>query len=289
MHVYPAPMGGRARRVGLVCALVLAVFSAASRADTLASENWSGYVAHGGEVAFRSVTGVWRQPAAVCPGVYPTWAATWVGLGGYSIGATELEQIGTELDCNVWGQTLVSAWYELLPGLPHRIAMTVRPGDQISAEVIASAGSVTVRLADRTVGQTFSKTIRTGSIDASSADWILEAPTLCDPYGNCVTTALTDFGSVRLSGARAETTAGAWGPITSPLWQRTKLTLLPDPYYYALNDTAALSTPTRLRRGGTAFAVDYSRTAASASRRTTTRDALRTRGRRANRTRQPRD
>ena len=35
-------------------------------ADTSASVNWAGYVAHKSGVSFRSVAAKWKQPAAVC-------------------------------------------------------------------------------------------------------------------------------------------------------------------------------------------------------------------------------
>jgi hypothetical protein len=235
-------------------------------ADSIASDNWSGYVAHGRGVAFRSVAGSWTQPAGTCPGGYPTWSAAWVGLGGYNLQSTALEQIGTELDCSVSGHAVLSAWYELIPALPVGIPIAVRPGDRISASVIVSGGLVSMHLADRTDRQTFSRTVRTDSIDISSADWIMEAPSECDPFGNCLTMPLADFGSMRLSGARAQTTGGRWGSIASLLWRRTSITLLPDPYYYALDGSAGVSTPSPLRGGGGSFDVDYSTTGASAAR-----------------------
>jgi hypothetical protein len=270
-------VGRHGRLLGAACALAFACFPAASLADSIASDNWSGWVAHGRGVAFRSVTGSWTQPAGLCPGGYPTWSAAWVGLGGYNLGATALEQIGTELDCTVSGQAVLSAWYELIPALPVGIPITVRPGDRISASVIVADGLVTLRLADRNGRRSFSRTIRTDWIDVSSADWIMEAPSQCDQYGNCLTMPLADFGSIRLSGARAQTTAGRWGSIASPRWRRTSITLLPDPYYYALDNSAGVSTPSPLRPGGASFDVDYSTTAASAAVRSKTRHRPRTR------------
>ena len=49
-----------------------------------------------------------------------TSLAIWVGLGGYSLTSGELEQIGTEADCDAHGRASYYVWYELVPADPVR-------------------------------------------------------------------------------------------------------------------------------------------------------------------------
>src|SRR5690348_1571242 len=86
--------------VGLATAcLALTAPGAADPGPSGVSPNWSGYVAtgsRGGVLSFTRVSGGWIQPAVACPadGSSPA-SVVWVGIGGYSGTAHDLEQIGT--------------------------------------------------------------------------------------------------------------------------------------------------------------------------------------------------
>jgi Peptidase A4 family len=251
--------------VGAIAAvLAFAGIPAAAQADSQASTNWSGYVAHRSGLRFRRVTGEWTQPSPNCAGgSLPSYSSTWVGLGGYSFSSLAVEQVGTELDCTIAKRSSSSAWYEILPAPAKKIRLRVSSGDEMSASVTVFGGLVSLRLTDRTTKKTFSKSFRTTAIDVTSADWIVEAPTVCDGYGDCQTLPLANFVIVHMTHARAQTAAGRWGSIASPLWQATRITLLPDPFGYTPDEMVGTSTPSPLGPAGEAFDVSYAQTQAS--------------------------
>jgi hypothetical protein len=236
--------------------LALACAPAIALANTVSSSNWSGYAAHRAGVSFRRVSGSWTQPAASCSTTGRTYSSFWVGLGGFSTTAGGLEQIGSELDCNVFGQQHSSVWYELVPAPSRHIRMTVRPGDQISASVTVAGDRVSFRLVDVTRGESFARRLTTRSIDVTAADWITEAPSTCEGSGSCQTLPLTDFGSAHFTGDRAQTVSGHGGAISDPAWSRTRLVLSQSPSPFTGLDTRRTSTPTTLQRGR-AFVVHY--------------------------------
>ena len=254
-------MLGRLATAGILSVTLLGAPSAL--ADVSTSTNWSGYVAHRPGMKFRRVSATWKLPTPSCAGSKTAgYSSTWVGLGGYAVTSRSAEQVGTELDCTGAGRVVSTAWYEVLPAPVTKLRMTVRPGDAISAVVNVSGRVLLLRLSDRTRHRTFVKRIRAAAIDVSSADWIVEAPTWCDSDGDCGIAPLTNFGSIQISRARAQTAGGRSGWAGSPLWGVTRLSLVPDPFSYNPGDMIGLSTPSGLRGGGS-FAIDYSQVQAS--------------------------
>src|SRR6516225_2927668 len=132
----PARLALRLAVLALGGTVALACAPTGALANTVSSSNWSGYAAHRAGVSFRRVSGSWTQPSASCTTAGSTYSSFWVGLGGFSTAAGGLEQLGTELDCNVFGQQCSQAWYELVPAPSRHISMTVKPGDRMSASVI---------------------------------------------------------------------------------------------------------------------------------------------------------
>lgn len=251
------------RRGALACAatavLALAGAADAGAADAGAatvSSNWSGYVASPVAAAgFSSVSGTWTQPAATCSAGSEAYSAVWVGLGGDREGADALEQVGTDVDCSSAGRAVYSAWYELIPAGPVSVAMRVRPGDRLSASVTVKGHGVTLRIRDLTTGAHFSTTKRIANVDVSSAEWIVEAPSVCFASGACGLLPLTDFGSVSFSDATA-TVGGHTGTIADPDWSATALELRQD---------AARTFRARRRPGRSAAVVSADPSAASAA------------------------
>src|SRR5207248_3442603 len=110
----PVSVDGRQRvrrllPVGLAAAASLLAAAGQAHADTATSSNWSGYAVSAAPTAdgtdpvplsFTSVSGTWVEPAASCTTGANTYAAFWVGLGGFSDTSQALEQIGTEVDCS---------------------------------------------------------------------------------------------------------------------------------------------------------------------------------------------
>jgi hypothetical protein len=244
--------------------LGFAFTSAPAVADTTTSTNWSGYSSHKSGVEFRQVTASWTQPTAVCTGGSPSYSAIWVGLGGYSSYSNALEQIGTELDCSASGNAVSSAWYELVPAPSRTVRLTVRSGDRMRASVKVVGHQVTLRLTDSTSHKQFSRRVTVTSVDVSSADWIVEAPSECVNANLCQTLPLTDFGSVRFTAARAQTSAGRTAAVSSRAWGTTKIMMAALGRRFIASTAGSDSTPSPLQSAGTSFEVDYSQSAVSA-------------------------
>jgi hypothetical protein len=248
-----------------VVAIALALAApTAALADASRSTNWAGYAVHRSGVSFRGVSATWRQPAAKCNTPYPTYEASWVGIGGYNRDSSALEQIGTELDCGSAGAATSGAWYELVPEPSRRIRMTINPGDTISASVSVVGRHVTLKLTDRTRHRSFSKALTALSVDVRSAEWIVEAPSECFNNNSCRTLPLTDFGSMGFSAARATTANGRSGSIASGLWDRSRITLAPTGHAFVAFGAVGEAKPSALLAGGSSFAVTYSRVAPAA-------------------------
>ena len=242
---------------------------AIASANTTTSDNWSGYAAHGKGAQFKRVSATWRQPSGSCAGA-ASYSAFWVGLGGYSLRSDALEQIGTELDCTAGGGEKLFAWYELVPAASRSIRMTVAAGDLIHASVSVTGEEVTFALTDRTRAETFTHTIAADKLDVSSAEWIAEAPSDCTSTNSsaCKRLPLADFGSIGFASAKATTTTGTTGSISSSLWDTTRIVLGSSAGARFVSDTAtgsAAATPSALTRGGHAFRVEFTGTASSSA------------------------
>lgn len=211
--------GARRGLVPACAALAVAGLApAAARAAVQGSTNWAGYVAtHSG--SFRSVSGTWVVPAVNCQTVRPAYSANWVGLGGYRAGASALEQVGTESDCGPGGRAEYGAWWEILPAAPAAIRLALHPGDTVTASATVAGHAVTLRLRDLTTGARYSTTRHAAQTDVSSAEWIVEAPSVCRSSSECTALALADFGTTGFTAATATAyaitaPAGAW-PLTT--------------------------------------------------------------------------
>jgi Peptidase A4 family len=245
---------------GIALGVVALALAPSARADTTTSSNWAGYAVHGSGVRFREASGWWREPNLTCSGTR-TYSSIWVGLGGYATGANALEQVGTEADCSPSGHTLTSVWYELVPAASRSIAINVWPGDLIAAAVAVNGHRVTVTVADRTRGEFFRRTMYAPSLDVSSADWIVEAPSDCS--GSCSQLPLADFGPVAFTRAAAVTTSGHAGRISNGAWLATRLVLTPGGRTFVSSGTAEAS-PSSLQAAGAAFTVRRNATVFSA-------------------------
>jgi hypothetical protein len=233
----------------------------AAVADGNASANWAGYAAHGAN--FRLVSAHWRQPKATCVAGKTTYSAMWVGLGGYNLSSSAVEQVGTELDCNPSGHTVSSAWYEVVPQPSHPIPIQVRPGDQVAASVQFAGGAVILALSDLTRHRSFQRTIYPSGVDVSSAEWILEAPSACIVGTSaCRTLPLTNFGQATFWRAHAAAIGGPIGTISQGPWVHTRITLQPGGQQFATNNPGGgtpygTARPSALGPSGAAFKVTY--------------------------------
>jgi Peptidase A4 family len=252
-----------------VAALAALAAAPAAVADTTQSSNWAGYAVHRSGVTYTKVTATWIQPQATCSrSGRPTYSSMWVGIGGYSLNSRALEQIGTEADCTAGGRALSSAWYELVPDPSHTIRLTIDPGDRVRATVAVTGGQVTLSLSDVTRHRSFTRHLSAAIVDTSSAEWILEAPSVCTSAVSCHTLPLADFGSAGFSSAAAVSTTGHRGAVSDRRWTATRISLAATGRQFISDPGASLVTavPSALSADGTAFRVTYSGSTAPTGR-----------------------
>lgn len=151
---------------------------------TASSLNWSGYAVTPGS----GITGVTSQFTVPAAGLVPPgFTATWTGIGGYT--TSDLIQAGVSENSALTG--LVSggqynAWFEILPASETPLtncsgnsACTVQPGDVVTVSInLTSTPNVwDVSLKDPAEGWSWEQDVNYQSSE-SSAEWILEAPTV---------------------------------------------------------------------------------------------------------------
>jgi hypothetical protein len=165
---------------------------------TTSSLNWSGYAVTPGS----GITGVASTFTVPTAGLVPPgFSATWTGVGGYT--SSDLIQAGVSensLPSNPLTGDQYGAWYEILPASETPLsnctgntACTVKPGDVVTVDIDqTSPGQWNVSLSDPAEGWTFAKSLAYAS-SGSSAEWILEAPTV-DVQTIPANTGTTSFG-----------------------------------------------------------------------------------------------
>jgi peptidase A4-like protein len=167
----------------------------ASRSKALTqvqSTNWSGYADTSS--TFSTVTGSWTEPAVTC-GSRTTYAAFWVGIDGFTSGS--VEQDGTLAECS-GGTPFYFSWWEMFPtNAIQVVGSSVAPGDGISASVVRSGTSYTLKVTDSGhSANSFTTTQSCSNCANSSAEWIAEAPS-----GSGGVLPLANFHTWTLSGA----------------------------------------------------------------------------------------
>lgn len=216
--------------LAVAMALTVAILAApaAALADSLAiSSNWSGYAVTGASKSarFDRVAGSWIQPRGSCTAGQETYSVAWVGLGGFNRGSRALEQTGTALDCTRSGHAVYSAWYELVPANPVTMSLAVHPHDLIDASVAEKQGRTILQVRDLSTHASRTVVRRASTLDLSSAEWIVEAPSICITSGRCTPLPLTDFGTVSFFDASEDTETLARAAIDAQALQVTRLEL----------------------------------------------------------------
>lgn len=225
------------------------------------SANWSGYTlqdANATGLEFTSVTGTWRVPTTTCESGSSASAAFWVGLGGSSDTASGLEQTGTGVDC-LNGTARYYAWYEILPASAVEVPLKVKPGDQITTSVNVNGTTVLVQIKNRTRKTSFTKALTVAAPDLTSAEWIAEAPSDCDPAGRCAVLPLANFGTVNFTRAATIATAHP-GTISDSTWANVAIKLVPETARFFAARSApstAGAAPGALSADGRSFAVSW--------------------------------
>jgi hypothetical protein len=249
------------RPLSLAAAALLALAAApAASADSSESSNWAGYAVHHARVNFNKVLGTWTQPTATCTPGQPTYSSVWVGIGGYSVTSQALEQIGTEADCTAGGRESSSAWLELVPAASQTVRIPIKAGDRVRASVSVAGRQVTLALTNLTRHRSFTRRLRATQLDTSSAEWIVEAPSICSS-NSCQTLPLADFGSTGFTAASAVTTTGHAGTIDDHRWTSTRISLAEGGRRFIAGSSpgapSATATPSSLTARDSAFTVTY--------------------------------
>lgn len=257
------------RSLLVVSSLVAAAGFAASTASAAAndvtfSSNWAGYAVSGtntttaAPVSFSVATGTWTQPAAVCTVGRQTWSSFWVGIGGFSLTAKALEQIGTESDCTGSGLRSYTVWYELVPAAAVPVRLRVAAGDVLTAVVVMSGNRVTLRIKNATKGTVFTKNATLDAPDVTSAEWVAEAPSACDSGGHCQVLPLTNFGTVPFTSAAA-IGDGHTGTILDGAWTSTGIELITPAENPLITEPVATgAVPSDVSPDGTSFSISFS-------------------------------
>jgi peptidase A4-like protein len=207
-------------------------------ADTT-SLNWSGYAVVG--QAGHPITGVTQNWIVPTVSTLPAgFSSTWAGIGGYNTG--DLIQAGTESD------TAQSpfAWYEILPASETPITSgctgdptcTVRPGDAMSVTIRSTGGSGWA-ISMTNPRWTWSTSL-TYTSTFSSAEWILEAPTVG------AQTVLANVGTQQFVAGTPGNTFTVDG-VTKSIGQGSPVRIILSPGL--INE----ATPSALNSAGTAF------------------------------------
>jgi hypothetical protein len=157
------------------------------------STNWSGYADT--STTFSTVTGNWTEPSVSCTSRQESLAAFWVGIDGFTSGS--VEQDGTLAEC-YHRSAFYFSWWEMYPTNSIQVVgSSVQPGDSISASVVRSGSSYTLKVTDSPhSANSFTTTQTCSSCANSSAEWIAEAPS-----GSGGVLPLSNFHSWTLSGA----------------------------------------------------------------------------------------
>jgi hypothetical protein len=214
--------------------------------------------------SFTSVSGSWVQPKVSCTKSKATYAAFWVGLGGFSPTSQALEQIGTQATCTTTGKAKYSMWYELVPAASVPIRFKVFPGNAFTGSVKVDGTQVTLEIRNLTRRTNFTKTLFMAEPDLSSAEWIAEAPTGCNT-SRCVQLPLAKFSKLTFTKASATTSDGHTGTISDVSWSPTVISLensASDPL--ATDTSGALPSP--LSTNGASFAVVWQQAISTAAR-----------------------
>ena len=180
---------------------------------------WAGYVVRSSAGEFTRVHARWTQPRAECA-VPGSSTAFWVGLGGATKASRALEQVGTSADCSGVATLSYSAWYELFPAGPVDLPVDVRPGDIIDAAVAVDDTSATITLSNVSSGVAASRQVAMEAPETDSAEWIVEAPSMC--FVKCTQLPLTPFDRVRFTGS-STALATHTGAITDSQWRSHRL------------------------------------------------------------------
>ena len=174
---------------------------------------------------YTSVSGTWTVPAVQGSGTANTYSAVWTGIDGFT--NSSLIQAGTEQDFT-GGSAHYYAWWEILPAAETVISsIAVQPGDSISVSIAKqTSGQWLITLTDNATKQSYSPPLQSYSGPGTSAEWIVEAPTV-----GSITT-LANYGSTIFDNGSTSTgspglAAGTGGEMVQGRGPRQQVVSIP--------------------------------------------------------------
>ncbi len=207
------------------------------------STNWSGYADDNtGGHTYSTVTGHWTEPSVTCTST-TALAAFWVGIDGFTSGS--VEQDGTLAECS-GGRAFYFSWWEMYPTNSIQVVgSSFAAGDSISASVVKSSSSYTLKVTDSThSANSFTTTQTCSSCADTSAEWIAEAPS-----GSGGIFPLPNFHSWTVSSATVK--SGSTSGVISTF---------PDDELTMINNSGAVKAqPGALNASGNGFTVTWKR------------------------------
>ncbi len=141
------------------------------------SPNWSGYVVGNGP--YTAVTGTFSVPSLYSGEPSTDVMSEWVGIDGWSNASLIQAGVNESPDPNNPNYFSIQPWWEILPAPSTPITtMSVAVGDQVTVTISQVSGTEwAIALTDNTNGQSFT-TDQTYTGPGTSAEWIVEAPTV---------------------------------------------------------------------------------------------------------------
>ncbi|WFR62027.1 G1 family endopeptidase [Paenibacillus amylolyticus] len=160
------------------------------------SSNWSGYARKGTVHQYRRISAEWTVPYLL-PSSRNAYSSAWIGIDGFE--NSSLIQTGTGHDW-IQGKPSYYAWWEILPAAETIIPHPVSPGHRIRAVITRLTRKTwCITLSNLTLGWTF-RTIQCYSGPQSSAEWIVEAPTVGSSIASMARLTPVTFSMCRLNG-----------------------------------------------------------------------------------------
>ena len=180
------------------------------------SSNWSGFVeaTSTSTPSFTGVTATFDVPRLLASPAGSAMAE-WVGIDG--AGNSSLIQAGIDEQpvASDPGSYTITPWWEILPASETPItSLTVGPGDLLTVEIEHVSGTTwSIALLDHTTGKSF-QIDRTYSGPQTSAEWIVEAPTVCTQSRGCQVAPLAPYTTTTFDDPRYSGTANVFEGIS---------------------------------------------------------------------------
>jgi hypothetical protein len=192
---------------------------------TVTGPSWAGYAVTAG-APYTSASAAWQVPdVSYDGGATPygyEYVLNWTGIGGY--GDQTLIQLGTESVVSTAGVKSFYTWYELYPAVSQGVALTVKPGDIVTASLQCTANcspsqtqTWQLTLSDDTTGAAWTQTLQYQS-SMASAEWITEPPYYGTGFLPLADYGQTTYDPVEANGSNPNLSLAANGIIMQGSW-----------------------------------------------------------------------